>query len=166
MYGRIVVQCTIEVLFLLPDDVESKTSVHADELTFLSSRFRALVSLTVYYDSGRFKIQDNSKLVQHQVNPQSSHAFYKKISGCIQIITSSAKTRVSRASFDSSRLSSSSSSLFISSALFKIQLTNRIEYRYLEHRYQDLHPLPCIELKKFSPGYTFSITSLSAFLKL
>lgn len=138
----------------------------ADELTFLSTRFRALVFLTFSYDSGGFKIQDNSKLVQHQLNPQSSHAFYKKVSECIQINASSAKTGVSRASFDSSRLSSSSLSLFISSSLFKIQLTNRIEYRYLEHRYQDLHPLLCIELKKFSPGYTFSITSLSAFLKL
>ena len=138
MSGRIVVHCTIEVLLCSLMLLEVKFQFMQMSLHCLSSRFSAIVFLTISYDSGGFKFQDNSN-----------------VSACVQINTGSAyigKTGVSRASFDSSRLSSSSS-LFISSALFEIQLTTRIEHSEIS--------LPRTPLSRY-----FSNHLLWAFLKL
>ena len=137
MYGRIVVHCTIEVLLCSLMLLEVKFQFMQMSLHCLSSRFSAIVFLTISYGSGGFKIQDNSN-----------------VSACVQTTSSAyiGKTGVSRASFDSSRLPSSSS-FFISSALFKIQLTNCIEYSEIS--------LPRTPLSRY-----FSNHLLSAFLKL
>ena len=78
-----------------------------------------------------------------------------------------AETGVSRASFDSSRLSSSSS-LFMSSALFKIQLTNRIEYSEMSLPGTPLSRSTSATVhrtKKMFPRIYFFNHLLSAFLK-
>ena len=119
----IVVHCTIEVSFLLPDVFGSELSVHGDDLTHSS----AMYFIERFQDVFRQILAlFTSQGLEHHVS----------------LLTAS-------------RLSSSSS-LFISSALFKIQgiILNTMEYSGTS--------LPCtlsyIEFKSFSLEYTCSVT--------
>lgn len=125
-----------------------------------SAKVSVLVFLSLSHGFGGFKIQDNSNLVRNKLYPQSSRVFYREVSGYIQVNATSiyiARTGVSRVPFDSSR-NSSSSSLFISSALFKI---HGIALKTIEPHNLELTPRS-LELKSLSLGVYFFSHLLSA----